>query len=236
MNIVVTGASKGIGHAIVRQLAGPDHTIIALSRNGLLLEELREECLNKEPASRVIPVVFDLMNIPEREKELFDQIRSAVSTIDVLINNAGFLVNKPFGQLEPEDVENCLKVNFSAPLYLIRCLMPLLEKATKSHVVNIGSMAGQAGSKKFPGLSVYSSSKAALATLTECLAEEYKEKGIKFNCLALGAVQTEMLAEAFPDLKAPLQPEEMASFIADFSVNGGKYFNGKVLPVALGTP
>jgi NAD(P)-dependent dehydrogenase (short-subunit alcohol dehydrogenase family) len=75
-----------------------------------------------------------------------------------------------------------------------------------------------------------------LACLTECLAEEFKEKNIAFNCLALGAVQTEMLVEAFPGYKAPLTAEEMAEFIMSFSLDGQKYLNGKIIPVSMSTP
>ena len=107
---------------------------------------------------------------------------------------------------------------------------------TNSHIVNIGSMGGFQGSAKFKGLSLYSAAKGAVAVLTESMAEEFKERGIKVNALALGAVQTEMLASAFPGYKAPLTAGQMAEFIADFALNGHKYFNGKILPVSLSTP
>ena len=106
----------------------------------------------------------------------------------------------------------------------------------ESHVVIISSMGGIQGSVKFPGLSAYSSSKAAVINLTELLAEEYKESGPSFNVLALGAVQTEMLQEAFPGYKAPTTPSEMARFIGDFAFTGNKFFNGKILQVSNSTP
>jgi NAD(P)-dependent dehydrogenase (short-subunit alcohol dehydrogenase family) len=97
-------------------------------------------------------------------------------------------------------------------------------------------MGGFQGSAKFPGLSFYSASKAALCCLTECLATELKDKSIKMNALALGSVQTEMLDKAFPGYKAPVKAEEIAEFITDFAINGHRYVNGKVLPVSLSTP
>jgi NAD(P)-dependent dehydrogenase (short-subunit alcohol dehydrogenase family) len=124
--------------------------------------------------------------------------------------------------------------NVFAPFLIIQDLLPLFNK--NSHIINIGSIGGFQGSSKFPGLSAYSSSKAALAGLSECLAEELAPKKIKVNCLALGAVQTDMLEEAFPGYKAPLNPTEMATFITWFALNGKNYFNGKVLPVSLSTP
>jgi NAD(P)-dependent dehydrogenase (short-subunit alcohol dehydrogenase family) len=97
-------------------------------------------------------------------------------------------------------------------------------------------MGGIQGSSKFPGLAAYSSSKGAVITLSELLAEEYKEQKISFNVLALGAVQTEMLAEAFPGYVAPLQPLDMAKYIADFSLKGHQFYNGKALQVSASTP
>jgi NAD(P)-dependent dehydrogenase (short-subunit alcohol dehydrogenase family) len=105
-----------------------------------------------------------------------------------------------------------------------------------SHIINISSMGGFQGSSKYRGLSYYSASKAAIACLSECLAEEFSESGIRVNCLALGSVQTEMLAEAFPGYKAPVDASEMAHFISDFALNGSKYFNGKIIPVAINNP
>jgi NAD(P)-dependent dehydrogenase (short-subunit alcohol dehydrogenase family) len=97
-------------------------------------------------------------------------------------------------------------------------------------------MGGFQGSAKYKGLSYYSASKAALACLSECLAAEFATSGINVNCLALGAVQTEMLEEAFPGYKAPVDAKTMARFISDFALNGHKFFNGKVLPVAIDNP
>jgi 3-oxoacyl-[acyl-carrier protein] reductase len=111
-----------------------------------------------------------------------------------------------------------------------------MKKAGSSHVVNISSMGGINGSVKFSGLSAYSAAKGGLGILTECLAEEYRDSGISFNCLALGSVQTEMLEEAFPGYRAPLTAHEMARFIVDFAINGHKFFNGKILPVSISTP
>ena len=97
-------------------------------------------------------------------------------------------------------------------------------------------MGAVQGSAKFPGLAYYSASKAAIANLTECLAEEYKEHNTAFNCLALGSANTEMFNEAFPGYKAAVSAQEMADLISDFAVNGQKYFNGKIIPVSVNTP
>jgi len=151
-----------------------------------------------------------------------------------LINNAGKLINKPFKELTPSDFLEVYSVNIFSVAELTRQLIPFFKKG--SHVVNISSIGGIQGSLKFSGLAAYSSSKGALITLTELLAEEYKEQQISFNALALGAVQTEMLEEAFPGYKASVSANEMAHYIFDFSLNGNKYYNGKILQVSSTTP
>ena len=128
------------------------------------------------------------------------------------------------------------EVNLFVPAQLIRICLPFMADSSLKHVVNVTSMAGFQGSGKFSGLSYYSASKAALASLTECLAEELNEEGIRVNALAIGAVQTEMLAEAFPGYNAPLDPPHMAEFMKWFALEGSGYFNGKILPVSLSTP
>jgi NAD(P)-dependent dehydrogenase (short-subunit alcohol dehydrogenase family) len=105
-----------------------------------------------------------------------------------------------------------------------------------AHILNISSMGGFQGSMKFAGLSAYSTSKAALCSFTELFSEEYKETKLAMNCLCLGAVQTEMLQEAFPGYEAPTTPDQMAVFIVDFALNGNRFFKGKILPVSLSTP
>ena len=156
--------------------------------------------------------------------------------IDILVNNAGYLTRKPFESISQAEVEMNFTVNFMAPYFLIQGLMKILLNSEHPHILNISSMAGFQGSIKFPGLSAYSASKAAVASLTECLASEFKETKITINCLAIGAVQTEMFDEAFPGYEAPLSPSDMAAFIKDFTLNGHRYFRGKIIPVTPSTP
>lgn len=236
MNILITGASRGIGRAIVyRFAADKGNHIIAIARDEKALEDMHADALNKKLAGKISILPFDL-NYLMKENDLAEQVQSILGTVDILINNAGYLVMKAFTGITKEELQASVTVNFAAPALLIRDLIPLMGKNGTSHVVNISSMGGYQGSVKFPGLSMYSASKGALAVLTECLAEEYKEKKIVFNCLALGAVQTEMLEEAFPGYKAPIEVNDMADFIADFSISGPRFFNGKILPVSSTTP
>lgn len=236
MNILITGTSRGIGFEMVKYLTKePGHKILMVSRNSEKLNELVNYCKTEQPYAQIIPLVFDLSKT-ESFQELYALIAEETDSLDVLINNAGYLVNKPFAALSASEAEQMYRVNILGPMELIKTCLPLLEKSELAHVVNISSMGGFQGSVKFPGLATYASSKAALAGLTECLAEEYKDSRIKFNCLALGAVATEMLAEAFPGYEAPTTAQEMGKFIADFALSGHQFFNGKILPVSLSTP
>ena len=224
-NIIITGTSRGIGFELVKLFANRGHNVLALSRNQKPIQSL--------DLDNVIAFSFDLGD-SKAYKNVEDFIKNKWSQVDILINNAGTLLNKPFAETNLEDFEHVYKTNVFGVSELTRVVLPFMKK--ESHVVTISSMGGVQGSMKFPGLAAYSSSKAAVITLTELLAEEYKESGISFNVLALGAVQTEMLEEAFPGYQAPTTALEMAEYIFDFSLNGNKYYNGKLLQVSNSTP
>ncbi len=231
MNIVITGASSGIGREVALRLAGESQNrIYAIARSLKALQSLADG----SEKGNIIPVSMDITGDRSSLRELKKRISEEGGRVDILINNAGYLVYKPFEDHTGDEIWSVVAVNFTAAASLTAELLPLMGKG--SHVVNIGSMGGYQGSLKFAGLSWYSASKGALAIMTECLAAEYGDRGISFNCLCPGAVQTEMFGKAFPGFSAPVSPAEMAVFIADFAVNGNKYFNGKILPVALSVP
>ena len=224
--IVVLGASRGIGASIVKIFAqNNDFQIIALSRN---LSRMQEQF---EAFDNVYSYAFDLSsaNVREKAEEIFTKFKK----IDILINNAGALVNKPFVELSHDDISLSFQVNIIGVMGVTQAAVGFMSQA---HIVNISSIGGFQGSVKFPGLSAYSTSKAALCGFTELFAEEYKDTAITMNCLCLGAVQTEMLEEAFPGYLAPLSADEMASYITEFALNGNKWMNGKIIPVSLTTP
>ena len=233
MNILITGASRGIGKAIALAFCkNGNHNLYLISRNKSLLRDLKNLCEEINPDCAVFDFQFDMLDF-QGIKELSEKIIKQSGKIDILINNAGTLVNKKFVEFNESEIFNQFNVNFFAPAELIRNFIPALLKAVKAHVINIGSMGGFQGSTKYPGLSYYSASKAALGVLTECLAEEFKGSGISFNCLALGAVQTEMFSDAFPGAKAQMNPKEMAEYIVNFSLTDNPSLNGKILPVII---
>lgn len=233
MNIVITGASKGIGYELCRKFINAGkHNIFAISRTGGVFDDqmISSDIIDKQNFNFF---KFDLTETNFKEN-LFPEIVEKLQSIDIIINNAGLLINKPFIELTDNDFDSMFDLNVRSVFRLIRDLLPIIN--TGAHIVNISSMGGYQGSSKFPGLSLYSASKGALAVLTECMAEELKSRNISANALALGAVQTDMLSTAFPNYKAPLMAEEMADFIYDFALNGNKYFNGKILPLSVSTP
>lgn len=233
MNIVLTGASSGIGFEAALEFAlNKDNKIVCIARSADKLRKLLEIAKGINPDCVLLPVEFDIVN--DDYAPLLPFLKERLGRVDILINNAGALINKPFLETNREDLYQMFESNVMGHFNMIQNLLPLMTSG--SHIVNIGSMGGFQGSVKFPGLAAYSSSKAALHTLTECLAFELADTGIKINCLALGSAQTEMLEQAFPGYQSPVMAFEMGKYVADFARTGHKFFNGKVLPVAVTTP
>ena len=222
-NVIITGTSSGIGLELVKTYSKEDFKVISLSRSDLSVKSL----------NGVRHINFDITD-EKSVDNLIHIIKNEFKNIDILINNAGKLVNKPFEDISRDDLYSVFDVNVFGVFNLIQKLLPFFKK--NSHVVNISSVGGLVGSSKFPGLTAYSSSKGALNILTEVLAEEFAESGPKFNSLSLGSVNTPMLKEAFPGYSAKVNPDEMASFIFNFANTASTIFNGKVIPVSSTNP
>lgn len=224
-NVIVTGSSRGIGFELAKLFADDGHQVLALSRNDKPIADVKHKNISCFP--------FDLSKTSDLEK-LESFLVDNWKTVDILINNAGKLLNKPFLETSSAEFEEVYRVNVFGVASITKAVLPKMSK--NGHVVTISSMGGVQGSVKFPGLSAYSSSKGAVITLTELWAEEFKETGPSFNVLALGAVQTEMLEEAFPGYQAPITALEMARYIKDFALTGHTLYNGKLLQVSSSTP
>lgn len=227
-NIIITGASRGIGRALTLKYLNAGHNVFVISRSEDRLKEIAK--LSNDDQFRYAPL--DLVTIEDFEN-VHDYIYDWPK-VDILFNNAGLLIKKPFTELTTSDYFASWKVNFLAPAMLIKSLLPKMDQ--KSHIVNITTMGAVQGSVKFPELAAYGTSKAGLVTLSEILAQELGTDGPRLNSVALGAVQTEMLETAFPGYKAPLMPEEMAEFLFDFGLNGHTFMNGKIVQCSLSTP
>jgi len=225
--IVVIGGSRGIGRELVNQFsADQSNTVIALSRN---VDAMKTQFTAENIHCGYLDLTADDVH------SALDEVLKPYAAIDIVVNNAGKLVNKPFLELTREEINVCYQTNAVGVMHATQYMVPkMLEKG--GHIVNISTMGAFQGSVKFPGLSAYSTSKAGITSFTELFAEEYKDTKIKMNCLCLGAAQTEMLEEAFPGLLAPVSAAEIAAFIVDFAYHAPKYFNGKILPVSSTTP
>jgi NAD(P)-dependent dehydrogenase (short-subunit alcohol dehydrogenase family) len=231
MNIIISGGTSGIGKEVANCLARhKDNNILVTGRKKDALEELSAGADNRN----ILTHQLDLEVFENYERSFISFVAKHFNHVDILINNAGLLIVNDFMKSSSAEARKMMETNFIGPAALTRAMQPLMQKG--SHVVNISSMGGYQGSSKYRGLSCYSASKAALASLSECLAEEFRESGIVVNCLALGSVGTVMLEKAFPGYKAPITAADMAEFISWFAINGSKFFNGKVLPVALSNP
>jgi Short-chain dehydrogenases of various substrate specificities len=231
MNIVINGGTSGIGKEVALCLARQkENHLLVTGRNKDALEELTAGADSRN----ILTHQIDLEKFENYERSFLKFVAAHFRPIDILINNAGLLIVNDFMKSASAEARKMMETNFFGPAALTRALQPLMQRG--SHIVNISSMGGYQGSSKYRGLSYYSASKAALSSLSECLAEEFHESGIIVNCLALGSVGTGMLEKAFPGYKAPVTAAEMAEFISWFAMNGSKFFNGKVLPVAFSNP
>ena len=228
MNIIITGGSNGIGKQIALCLSmDKNNNVLITGRNYKSLIEVADSVKNKN----IRYLVSDFSKLHSAPEVFKNQVKSVFDSVDILINNAGRLYSKSFNETTEDQAREMMEVNFFAPMLIIKTLLPLINKG--AHIVNISSMGGFQGSAKFQGLSYYSATKSALACISECLAVELKELEISVNCLALGSVQTEMLESAFPGYKAPVTASEMGKYISDFALNGNRFYNGKIIPVAL---
>jgi len=225
--VVIVGASRGIGKALVENFAQREgFQVVALSRN---LEKMQADFAS------LSPVKYFGFDLEKDVKNQAEKIFSTIGKVDYLINNAGFLVNKPFEEITSEELQKSYQINLFGVFESVQAIIPHLHP-TSSHIVNISSMGGFQGSMKFAGLSAYSTSKAALCSFTELFSEEYKNSTIAMNCICLGSVQTEMLEEAFPGYQAPLNPKEVSEYISEFTIHAHKFMKGKIIPLSLTNP
>lgn len=229
MNIIINGGTRGIGKELAHLMAqDKNNQLIVTGRDKQSLDVLSNRFNN------IHPLKLDLSLFDDQVETFRENVFSHFEKVDILINMAGLLVAKDFIKSTNTDARLMMETNFFGPASVIRIIKPRMAKG--SHIVNISSMGGFQGSSKYRGLSYYSASKAALACLTECLAVEFIDEEICINCLALGAVQTEMFNTAFPGLSAPVQTKDIAEYISGFAIHGHKFYNGKILPVAFNNP
>ncbi len=224
MNVLITGASRGIGKASAELFAEKGHQVYAVARNAEAIDALAKQHDN----IKALPLDINKLDAAQAV------LAANVESVDLLIHNAAAFINKPFREMEYQDMQSVYHTNVFVPYFLTQALLSKMKPGTQ--VLAVSSVGGLGATLKFPGLSVYSSSKGALNIIVECLAEELKGEGIIVNGLALGSSATEMFKAAFPDLEAATQPEDMARFIVNFALQAPGLVNGKVYPVSAQNP
>lgn len=232
--VVITGANRGIGLELTKQLVRKKYKVIATCRKPEKAEELRK--IKKQNEEYIDIIQLDVTDKESREKAV-EEIEKITSKVDVLINNAGIIAggtrrNIPFGELYKEDFVKVFKTNSIAPVLLTEKLFNLLQKAEKPRVVNISSQMGSITLKSYGGEYSYSASKAALNMFTKLMANDLRSQNIIVISMHPGWVKTDMGGPA-----APITPEESAkgiiNVIEKLSLpDSGKFFDylGHELP------
>jgi NADP-dependent 3-hydroxy acid dehydrogenase YdfG len=197
---VVTGASRGIGRAIAIRLAS-DYEIVAMARSEAKLEALAEEIERRGGACR--PRCVDITNA--------EAVAAALAGIDaqVLINNAGIGLMKPFMELTRDEWRRMVDVNFNALFDVTRALLPGMIARKSGHIVMIGSISGRSA---YVGGTCYAATKHAVMGFTECLMLEVRDSGVKVSVVNPGSVATEFSHK--PDPSWMLSAEEVADAVA----------------------
>lgn len=227
--VCITGTSKGLGFALVQAfLKQTDCKIAAVTGNRNVL---RKKLEGTESSDRV--EVIEASITDESGRNMIHAVLKKMPELKILIHNAGKLLFKPFAEITEAELKDIYNVNVFAPFLLTQTLLPIMKN---THTIHISSVGGVDDSLKFPGLSAYSTSKAALNCLTQMLSEEFKDSENTFNCLAMGSVETEMFQSAFPGVSAASRPEEMASYIVSYAKRAPEVMRGKIISLSKSNP
>jgi 3-oxoacyl-[acyl-carrier protein] reductase len=209
---MITGGAKGIGRACAEAFLENGAWVSLISRNSTELDAATKT-LSKTYPGKVSSLSGDISH-PETVTAWFEKTRKELGSPTSLINNAGIFINKSVQEQSLEEWEKVIRINLTGSFLCAQEFFKLGKAASPSRsIVNISSLAGIRGTEKFPGLSSYVASKFGVVGLTEALAVEGKALGIRVNCIAPGAVDTEMLRQAIPGMKAKATPTDIAKIV-----------------------
>lgn len=228
---LVTGGSGGIGAAIVSALAEQDMSVLSAGRNRHPLEQQAEAA--KRRGHKVIPVVMDATDRASVQAAIAPHPR-----IDVLVNCAGAYSDGHFLDVSESDLDAMLKANLFSVLVTTQEVAPRMPQGGR--IINIASRAFFGAPKQ----SLYACAKAAVVTLTRCIALDLTDRGISVNAISPGLIETPMTDALPPERRAAIQrtipggrlgrPEEVASVVALLAGSGGGYINGANILVDAG--
>lgn len=206
---LVTGASRGIGAATAEAIAGAGAHVALAARDGHALEAVADRI--RAAGGGATPVPTDVSRREDVER-LFDAV-AATGPLAALVCAAGVLTPAPFEDTTPELWQRTLAINLTGSFLCCRSAFTAMRAAGEGRIVNIASLSGVYATEKFPGLAAYNVSKYGVIGLTEAIATEGRGLGISAICLSPGAVDTEMLARANPELRPGLTPADVAELI-----------------------
>ncbi|MEA2839031.1 MAG: hypothetical protein QOF41_361 [Methylobacteriaceae bacterium] len=210
--VVITGASSGIGQATAKALAARGHSVVVAARRTERLKQLVQET---RAADRILIVPADVSE-PAALKALANAAGERFGHIDVWINNAGvsYPDKIPWWELEPDRVDNIVRVNFLAPILSVGAALPWLKKGKNPQIINIGSVSGFVAVK-----GIYSATKFGIRGLTEAMRRELASEGVSASMVSPGYVRTEMTGNRNSGSKMP-GPEIIAKEIVSLVENG----------------
>jgi len=207
-NIVVTGATAGIGWETARRYIDAGGNVIAVARNQEKGKELERYAVSAKGSCAFFACDFQK---PDSIESLGAEILERFPRIDILINCAGIIINKTILDMTVEEWDAIFNVNVKATFLMCRAFLPGMLKARSGHIVNIGSTAAFCGANN---LHAYASTKGAVVQLTRSLAADYSERGVIVNCVCPGATNTDMMNNGD-------SPEQVDEFTKRFPV--GRY-------------
>ena len=234
---VVTGASRGIGMAIVTKLAEEGANIIACSSHATEEREAAFKKIAQDNGVLITPVYFDLGD-EEAVISGVKEIKALGQPVDILVNNAGIGRISLLSFTKIADAHKIFQVNYFSPLIIIQGLVSLLKKSASPSIINMTSVAGLDGGI---GVSVYGSSKASIALTTKVLAQEFAQMKIRVNAVAPGMIETDMaddmgekakeLMVASAAIKRLGRAEEVANIVVFLASDEASYINGQIIRV-----
>lgn len=220
--VVVTGASSGIGRATAELFAREGALVAVFARSA--------EKLAQMAGDRVLAVAGDVANEADVER-LFAEVEARFGDCDVLVNNAGMTDVARLIDTTPDRWDRMFAVNVRGAYLATRRALPAMLARRSGTIVNVASISGVIGPEKFPGTVSYCASKAAVIAMTEVLAVEARDAGVRVNCISPGSVDTPMWASVSGGAPAAMTPEEIAQAIRFLASTESRPMNGQNLNV-----